>query len=355
MDRDELIKQIKHNCNISDAKFWGYYSICGLLLRYRELYRNEHSLMPWDVIPPDGITFWINEREALWKGLENEEFCPLIIDGIQYDPFDVNGLNSHLKGSGLVCGGGYSTYGKPSFFLARLDDRKELYDYIIYYTGNELCRELSASPAMLQGRCIYIRFDVLRAILWEKFQELNARKYGGLLEEIFSCYGIGRNNAELEKICKKINDIACDASQLLIMHEVGEAFEDDHSEEWFKILHSGIDKFSELYLRAAKDLLADTSEMGPLKTIMNHKNKSLLNFFMVFMDGIRKEIFPEIRNAFQEFVESDSWPAIENARLTGYRRAVEMRDMILRSWREHGNTAGLANALKQYIKDAFTK
>jgi len=35
MDIKKLIDQIKFNCNLSDARFWGYYSICGLLLRMR--------------------------------------------------------------------------------------------------------------------------------------------------------------------------------------------------------------------------------------------------------------------------------------------------------------------------------
>jgi hypothetical protein len=43
-----LITSIKRNCNISDAKYWGFYSLCGLLLRLRELYRSEKGMRPWE-------------------------------------------------------------------------------------------------------------------------------------------------------------------------------------------------------------------------------------------------------------------------------------------------------------------
>ena len=53
MDTEELIIQVKANCDIADAQSWGYYSICGLLMRLRELYRAEHCLMPWEEIPKE--------------------------------------------------------------------------------------------------------------------------------------------------------------------------------------------------------------------------------------------------------------------------------------------------------------
>ena len=98
---DDFIRQVKHNCNISDAKFWGYYSICGLLMRYRELYRNEHALMPWESIDNEKICPWIQERETLWRDLEDLELQELVIGGGTYDPFDVNGLNALLGAAGL--------------------------------------------------------------------------------------------------------------------------------------------------------------------------------------------------------------------------------------------------------------
>jgi hypothetical protein len=44
---ETLHKDIKFNCDVSDARFWGYFSICGLLMRYRDLYRSEQGLEPY--------------------------------------------------------------------------------------------------------------------------------------------------------------------------------------------------------------------------------------------------------------------------------------------------------------------
>ncbi len=353
MDTVELIEQVKYNCDVSDAKFWGYYSICGLLMRLRELYLSEHSLLPWDTVENEEISSWIHEREALWKDLEEEELRPLMIDGVSYDPFDINGLNAALKDSGLAYGGGYGTFRKPTFFIARLDSKKELFDYLIYYTGSELCRDLSAHPAMLQGRCIYIRFDVLETVFWDKFQTLKSRQHRGLIEEMFSDYGIRKTDMVSEKLLEGIDNLSQVSSDLFVLHEVGEAFEDDSSEEWLEILYGGCDKYCELHLRGTKDLLADTSDMGPLKAIIAGKRSDLLKMYMGFLDGVRKEIFPEIRNAFQHFVESDDWAVIENARLAGYRKARELREKVLTLWRERGEAADIATAVREYVKKTF--
>lgn len=355
MDINDILRQVKHNCNISDAKFWGYYSICGLLMRYRELYLSEHSLMPWDSVSTEAISFWISKREALWKDIEDEELHTLVLNGITYDPFDINRLNTILKDSGLIYGSGYGTLHKPTFFIARLNAVKELYDYRIYYTGEEICRDLSAFPAMLQGRCIYIRLDVLRTILWDKFQTLKAGRYKGFIEEMFSDYNIKKTDIVSEELIDRIEAIAKDASDLFVLHEVGEAFEDTYADDWAEILGSSSDKHCELLIRTAKDLLADTSELGPLKSIITEKNKPLLNVYMAFLDGIRKELFPEIRNAFQQSAESNDWSLIENARRDGHKKAGWMRDNVLRLWKEHDKTGGNETAIKQYFKDTFAK
>jgi hypothetical protein len=48
IDIQTLTSQVKKNCNISDAHYWGWYSVCGLLLRLRELFRAERGIKLWD-------------------------------------------------------------------------------------------------------------------------------------------------------------------------------------------------------------------------------------------------------------------------------------------------------------------
>ena len=115
-----LKNNIKYNCDVSDAAYWGYFSICGLLLRYRDLYRSEQGLKPWADISRTDITAWIDVKEAQWPELENKEFRALTIDGKQYQPLMLRRSTLLLHPRGLVYGAGYGMYMKPTFFLAEL-------------------------------------------------------------------------------------------------------------------------------------------------------------------------------------------------------------------------------------------
>jgi hypothetical protein len=350
-ETDAVIQQVKQNCNISDAKFWGYYSICGLLMRYRELYRSEHSLMPWDSIDNGEVCRWIQERERLWLDLEDAELQRIIIDGVSYDPFDITGLNAILRAKGLVYGGGYGTFNKPTFFIAELEASRDLFDYRVHYTGNELCRDLAASPAMLQGSCIYVRPEVLSIFIWDRFQELRANRFSGLTEKMFSGYGIQSADEPCPELYRKIRDMAGDASEVFVLHEAGEAYEDEYSDLWHEILCEGCDKATELFLRGIKDVRADTSAMGPLRMIVESGDRAGISFFVAFLDGIRKEIFPEIIDAFRQFVESGDWTLLENARRTGYQRAERLQTEIAGLWKKQREMAAIAG----YIRDTLRK
>jgi hypothetical protein len=355
MDLENLKEQVKRNNDISDAHFWGYYSLCGLLMRMRELFRSEHSLWPWEEIRKEEMSSWITSREALWKSLEDANSEPLEIDGQVYDPFDVDRINTALNHVGMVYGGGYGRFHKPTFFLAELVHKGELFDYQVYYAGKELCRDLSTSLAMLQGRCIFMRLDHLTMLLWDKYQELLSRRFKGLLHEAFSWYGMGGGSSAPEELYRSIETLSREIADLFVLHEVGEAFEDEHSEEWLAILSQNKERSTEFSVRGVKDLLADTSEMGPLKSIIVHEKTGLLYFHMVFLDGIRKELFPELLQSFQSFTENQDWSALEEARKAGYRRAQDLRDHVLQVWREKGETEDIGVSLKQYLSEQLSQ
>lgn len=348
MDIGSLKEQIKRNCTISDARFWGSYSLCGLLMRMRELYRDEHSLKPWESIPKEAMAEWIARRESQWQTLEDCTPAPIEINGTLYDPFDVDGLNMLLSNHGLLYGGGLTLFSKPTFFLAALEGRKEFLDYRIHYAGEELCRDLSASVAMLQGRCIFMRLHTLAVLLWEKAHELRSGKCGSLVKEAFSGYGIQRGAALPEDLYGRMRELAHEISDIFVLHEIGEAFEDDHHELWQEITVSSCDRLTEFYLRGIKDVLADTSDRGPLSSIVAGQNRLQLNFYMVFFNGIRREVFPEMGDAFRGFAEDSDWSLLEEARVRGHRRAVGLRDFVLESWNKEG-VDRLGPAIKQRL------
>jgi hypothetical protein len=346
-DLDALLQQVKFNCNVSDAKFWGYFSICGLLMRYRELYRSENSLSPWQKIGTEEMGRWIHEREMLWRDIESAEFQDIVLEGKSYGPFDIDSLNAALRDEGLLYGAGYGTFNKPTFFIAQLDHTRDYFDYPVHYAGAELCRDLAASPAMLQGRCIYIRPEVISSFLWDRFQEMKLKPFSGLTEELFSHYRISRSETISRELCEKFSDMVLEASEVFVLHEAGEAFEDADADAWHEMLGSGADKATELHLRAIKDILADTSVMGPLKMISSSRNRPGLIFFLTFLDGIRKTIFPEIVNAFPRFRETGDWSVIEKARSAGYQRAATLQSELVFLWKQQKEMTVLAKHLRE--------
>ncbi|HTR45010.1 MAG TPA: hypothetical protein VMH06_04800 [Thermodesulfovibrionales bacterium] len=346
MDREKLIAGIKTNCDISDAQFWGSYSICGLLMRLRELFRSEHSLAPWEAIPQGEIAEWIGRREKQWEALAEETLKQVEIDGTLYDPFDVDGANAALAPYGLYYGAGYGIFNKPAFFLALLKGVEELYDYRIHHTGKEFCRDISAPLAMLQGRCVVLRHEQVSVLLWEKFLELKGKRFGGLLDAAFASYGITKESPFSQELDAKMRTVSEDIAGLFLFHEIGEAYEDDHSEKWLSILGNAGDKWTELYLRGIKDLLADTSDMGSLKSIVDMRRKPLLSFYMALLSGTRRELFPEMIEAFRAFSDCGDWSLIEEARTRGYGKAHTMRASIL-SLDENN-----APAIRRYLEAA---
>jgi hypothetical protein len=324
MDIKKLIDQIKFNCNLSDARFWGYYSICGLLLRMRELYKSEKGLKPWERVPADDVSRWIGERERLWQSLETEDFQSIEIDDRKYDPFEVEAINKLLNREGFLYGAGLGTFGKPTFFLSLLKEKREILDYNLFIAGDELCRDLSTSIAMLQGICIFLRTEPLGIILWEKVEEMRSRNFKGLLDRAFSFYRIG-NESGPSILYEDIKTIADDISEIFIYHEVGEAVEDRYPQ--LQGLATD-DRWLELHLRGIKDLLADTSDRGPLKLIIERRDERLLCFYLLFLDGIRRSLFPEAMNSFQDYSDSGDWMRIEEARLKGYDRAKGLMEDI---------------------------
>jgi hypothetical protein len=334
---ETLTSQIKRNCDISDAKYWGDYSICSLLLKLRELFGSERGVKPWESINQKEIGIWISERETLWSELEEEEFVDISIDGNLYKPFEVGKINAELQKKGLIYGAGFGAHMKPSFFLADIVSQKKWSGYNIYIAGNEYVRDLSVYPAMLQDKIIFARTSPTRLLLWEKFDELRSNKLKKSLEFAFSKYGITPDEEPSEDIDKKIYYISRSEVETYIHHELGEAFEGEKiGDEWKSLISDTCSsRRAEFFSRSIKDILSDTSEKGMIRYIIETQKEGSLGFYIVFLSGYRKLLFPEISDAFQRFIETGEWDLIENARISGHKKAKAYMDRLLSFYRKN--------------------
>jgi hypothetical protein len=338
-----LIAGIKKNCNISDAKYRGFYSLCGLLLRLRELYRSEKGMRPWERIIQEEISDWISEREALWQELEEEKFCDIIIGEESYAPFEIEKINAILESESLLYGAGYGIHMKPSFFLADLLSKQTIEGHVVHIAGHEYVRDLAVYPATLQDGSVFARVDTTRQLLWEKFEELGMKTSKVSLAFAFSKYGITPGDGPPEDLYRKMFNVALLEVETYIYHETGEAYEEKKlGDEWKDLLIDFAGTKVEVFARGVKDLLSDTSEKGMIRYIIENKKEGSLGFYIVFLGGYRKPLFPEITNAFEGFVESGNWGLVEDAMRVGYKKASVCAEKLLTFRREKRDSAWIS-------------
>lgn len=64
-----LLERLRHNCQLASSAQAGHYSLCGLLLRLRALYKWEQGLPPWQEPEPEAVLGWVAGVESAWEAL----------------------------------------------------------------------------------------------------------------------------------------------------------------------------------------------------------------------------------------------------------------------------------------------
>ena len=331
-DLDVITGQVSENCAICDSRHAGLYSVCGLALRLRDLYKWEKGLEPWVEKESSEVLEWIGEKEEKWDLLGDKEFAPITISGIQYDPFEAGPINAVLQRHGLFYGAGYVHSLRPTFFLAVLEGEKEVSGLPVFVLGRELARDLFTVPALSQGDFIVLRKESAKLFLWDSI--FFVKKSGrAALKVALGAYGLKENDQKgLQRLLANMSEVEMET---YMYHELGEMKDtifDRHL--WRNIISTFHHTPIELLARAVKDLLADTNEYGTLHHIVKKRRTASLAFYAAFFDGLRKELFPELMTAFQAFTESQDWRIVEEAVCAGYHSASRLAETISSIYRE---------------------
>jgi len=319
LDSKDLIAQVRHNCSLSDGRYAGTYSVCGLALRLRDLYKWEKGLEPWVEEDSSVVLGWIGEKEEEWDKLEGREFSEITVAGRTFDPFDVEGVNGLLVPHGLYYGAGYVQGLKPSFLLAELLETRQADGFPVYVLGREHARDLLTVPALSQNNAILIRKESARIFLWNMifFLKKSSRE---ALRFALESYAIPDHPPQALK--DNFARICEDEVETYLYHEVGELKDADFDREiWRSIVGAFPHSIIEFFVRAVKDILADTNEHGKLRYIIRERKAASLGFYAAFLDGLRKMLFPELAEAFKAFQSTRHWAVVEDARRSGYRAA----------------------------------
>jgi hypothetical protein len=312
-----FLKTIRRNCDISDARDNGIYSICTLVLKLRNLYKWENGLAPWQEPDSPVLLDWIAAKEEYWEFIKNEAFLQISINGEEVDPFLLPEINGYLAFDNHVYGAGYGRSMKAVFFIAEVLEDRLVEGCPTLILGEEKARELSSPFAMLQDGVIYIRKEPMRFFFWDQIQEISPSSRIAM-QQALSCYGLMKNDCSFDRqrLIDVFDTIIDGELDIFIYHEVGENQKNLLDSNVLKKIISAFPATAlELVGRAVKDILADTHPKGLLGHILAREKKSSLGFYVSFLDGMRKLLCPEIIEASKQFWENGDWDLIEKARL----------------------------------------
>ncbi len=335
LDLTGLIATVRRNCRISDAEYWGDYGPCDFLLRARELYRWEQGIPFFQPLPHKELGDWIRGREAAWDQLQGQELGALSIDGESFSPYDEEAINRRLLPSGYVYGGGLGARHKPLFFLGDLRKREERNGFVVLVSDREYARELSAPPATLSGRTILVRRESIRRFLWERVELWQQQKGSPAMARALAAYPFdSRPHEALERMADREAEAA-------IAHEVGEGLANDAlGPRWQELLAAlpGRSR-AEIIVRAAKDLLADC--LSTLPFLLARGEPASLHFYFAHLEGMRLQLFPDLRAAYEEWCARGDRAPLERAAREGQTRWLEATRAILALFEELGEGCAL--------------
>ncbi|WP_031386143.1 Sfum_1244 family protein [Desulfonatronum thiodismutans] len=311
-----LREQIQRNCAVSDANFSGAFSLCGLLLRMRELYKWEAGLPPWKEPEHGLILDWVEQREDLWQELEGRSCETLCLEGEELDPFEVERINQRLASRNLLYGAGYVLGMKPSFLLAEPVESQLVEGLRVYTVDRELCRDIFATPVMRQGERVIARRQAMAFLIWDVIQEQRPSVRPALG---YALAGYGLNSQDLLRQPGAHGAVyqrmVAEELRVWVYHEIGEALEDAFpGDVWHQMVANTCQTLAEVFIRAVKDLLADTHPQGLLARMIQEDRKASLGLYLAMMRPLSKMLFPDIFSVFPDFVRSGNWSEVDQAR-----------------------------------------
>ena len=306
VDIKRLTETVQLNCNISDARHAGEYTLCVYLLKMRELYRWQAGL-EWQENPDQGdVLKWITSRESEWEQLEKADYRPLRLGGELVDPFDEERANAVLNPLGYLYTAGHGRFGKALFMLARLVEVERTPRYCLRVAGEELARELAAPPAMAREGSIVVRDASLQRLVWELYEEWRWKRPDNAMGRLAAFYGFERDPAAaLERATR-------DLRETLILHEIGEiTAEEVLGREWNPMLQSILRTGAEAGARAVRDHLADCLTLLP--ALLQERDEPALHFYFANLTPLRRDLFPALVSAYEEWVSGGGSGALSRA------------------------------------------
>ncbi|MFZ0255916.1 MAG: Sfum_1244 family protein [Gammaproteobacteria bacterium] len=337
---EQLRTAVQRNCDVSDALFAGNYTLCIYLLKMREYFRWHQGYALTDALSGDAVGEWVEHREQLWESLACEDYGCLPLNADCYDPFDNESINRALIPQGFVYSGGYGGFGKPHFFLGQLLSAEPRDDLMVYVSSCEYARDLTAPPAMIQGKQVFVRRESLRRSIWELIEEWQWTRHEGPMRRAVKDYAFERDpQAALERITD-------DQVTTVVFHEMGEAMVAQRfGEAWEQMLVTVAGSPAELIARAVRDHLADC--LVTLPRLLDKGQAPPVHFYFAGLRGMRRQLFPEAVAAYEQWVSKRTLSPLQAVLRQGSERFGALSELMLELRQE--DAAQLARAIEDLV------
>jgi hypothetical protein len=352
-DLAAFTRQVRRNCDISDARNAGLFSVCGLALRLRDLFKWDQDLPPWEEREAGEVLAWIGRKEEAWTALAEAELGPLPLGRRRYEPFATDRINARLESAGLFYGAGYAHSLKPTFFLAVLEEVRAVDGQTVRVLGRELARDLLTLPALTQDGGVVLRREAARLFFWD---QLTYVKPSGRAALDFALQRAGVPDASPARLRGHLDRLLSIQEVNYIQHEVGELREAVLDRATWRAIVAGFPHTPvELLARALKDLLADTGPGGTLARILADRDAVSLGFYTAFADGMAREAFPGLAPAFLALASRGDWGPLEDAAAAAHRTAAARARRLMEIFREgeaRGDRAWSAGEIRRRLLEA---
>ncbi|MCB2226405.1 MAG: hypothetical protein KQH53_06975 [Desulfarculaceae bacterium] len=320
---EELLPQVRANCAVADAAVAGRFSLCGLLLRLRNLYKWERAIPPWQEQDTPQVLDWVSQREELWESVLEAEPGELSLGGERFDPFDTEGINALLEPEGLLYGAGRIGGQAPLFFLGRISATERLNGVKVHRLGDEFTQDILFLPGLRQGGDIYLRSAPFPYLVWDLLADPRPSMAA------FKRYALEAYGRDLKELLARpswdqLEPVLTGEMHTVLWHELGEAGDAAPAAELLAKAageHPGSDV--EHFVRGIKDLMADTGPGGRLASIIAAQARGALALYPVWLAGFLRLLFPEIIPAVRSFMDSGDWGIIEQTREQGWQKAAD--------------------------------
>ncbi len=96
-------------------------------------------------------------------------------------------------------------------------------------------------------------------------------------------------------------------------------------------------------------MLADTSEYGPVKKVIDMEDRGGLGFYISLTEMFHKAVYPELKGAFCSFALNGDWGILEDARGKVYSKCSLTIKKIFNAYRASKNEEGFLRAIRDLV------